>query len=66
MLFRSHTRAITQAKLDTFQREQRDTEQGGKQTGRTSGDFADAIRRAAKQEINRGGKDRGPDRGLDR
>lgn len=58
---REHTRAITQAKLDGFQRDQ-----GDKKTGRTSGDFADAVRRAAKQEINRGGKDRGPDRGLER
>ncbi len=63
---REHTRDITQAKLDTFQREQRDTDKGDKQTGRTSGDFADAIRRAAKQENNRDSKDRGPDRGLER
>ena len=54
-------RDITQAKLDAFQRDQ-----GDKKTGRTSGDFADAVRRAAKQEINRGSKDRGPDRGLER
>jgi hypothetical protein len=63
---REHMRAITQSKLEAFEREQRDTEQGGKTTGRTSGDFADAVRRAAKQEINRGSKDRGPDRGLER
>jgi hypothetical protein len=63
---REHTRDITQAKLEAFQREQRDTDKGDKQTGRTSGDFADAIRRAAKQENNRGSKDRGPDRGLER
>lgn len=60
-LEREHVRSITQAKLDAFQHEQ-----GDKQTGRTSGDFADAIRKSAKQEINRGGKNKGPDRGYER
>jgi hypothetical protein len=60
-LDREHTRALTDKKLEDYKREQ-----GEKQSGKTSGDFASAIRKTAKQEKDRNGKDRGPDRGIER
>jgi len=60
-LDREQMHRITQAKLESFQREQ-----GGKKTGRTTGDFASAVLKAAKHEVDRGGKNKGPDRGLER
>jgi hypothetical protein len=60
-LDREHTRKLTDKKLEEFKREQ-----GEKETGKTSGSFADAIRKVANQEKNRNDKDRGPDRGYER
>lgn len=60
-LDREHMRALTDKKLEDYKREQ-----GEKQSGKTSGDFASAIRKAAKQEKDRNDKDRGPDRGIER
>ncbi|MFM9850233.1 MAG: MobA/MobL family protein [Hyphomicrobiaceae bacterium] len=58
---REQMRTITDQKLEEFKKEQ-----GEKSTGKTSGDFANAIVKAAKQEADRGGKNKGKDRGLER
>jgi hypothetical protein len=60
-LDREHTRKLTDKKLEEFKKEQ-----GEKETGKTSGSFANAIRKAANQEKNRRDKDKGPDRGYER
>ena len=60
-LDREQMRKLTDKKLEEFKREQEE-----KKTGKTSGSFASAIKKAAKQEANRGSKDRGPDRSYER
>lgn len=60
-LDRDHTRKLTEKKLEEFKREQAE-----KETGKTSGTFASAIKKAANQEKNRGDKNKGPDRGYER
>ena len=60
-LDREHTRKLTDKKLEEHKREQTE-----KETGKTSGTFANAIKKAAKQEKNRGDKNKGTDRGYER
>lgn len=60
-LDREHTRKLTDKKLEAHQKEQ-----GGEKTGKTSGDFANAIKKAARQEADRGNTPKGKDRTLER
>lgn len=60
-LDREHTRKLTDKKLEAHQKDQE-----GKTTGKTSGDFANAIMKAAKQEEDRGKTHKGKDRSLER
>lgn len=58
---REHVRALTDRKI-----EERLREQAKEDKSRTGGAFADAVRKSAKQEKDRGNGKEKPDRGFDR